>query len=83
MLNALKGGALVALFLALSYMFYADALIHLPGGMNPENVGRTRAIGMSIFTLEGYVVPFEIIGLLLLAAMIGGLIIAKEDAPQQ
>ncbi len=81
MLDKLKGGAIVALFLFLSYLFYADVLFDMPLGMHYGNVGRTSSIGMSIFTLEGYVVPFEIVGLLLLAAMIGGLIIAKEEAP--
>ncbi len=79
MLDSLKGGALVGLFLALTYMFYADVLVHMPLGMPPENIGRTSSIGLSIFSLEGYIVPFEIVGLLLLAAMIGGLIIAKEE----
>jgi NADH:ubiquinone oxidoreductase subunit 6 (subunit J) len=83
MLSRIKGTVLLALFLTMSYLFYADVLLLLPGGMTPENVGRTSSIGMSIFTLEGYVVPFEIVGLLLLAAMIGGLIIAKEEAPQK
>lgn len=83
MLDRLKGGVIIILFLAASYVFYADVIVLLPGGLNPENVGRTSAIGAPIFSLDGYVVPFEIVGLLLLAAMIGGIIIAKEEAPRQ
>ncbi len=83
MLDRIQGGILITLFLAVSYLFYADVLVLLPGGMNPENVGRTSAIGAPIFSLDGYVVPFEIVGILLLAAMIGGIIIAKEEPPKQ
>jgi len=79
MLDKIKGGALVVLFLGLTYMFFADYLFQMPLGMHYANIGRTATIGLAIFSLEGYVVPFEIIGLLLLAAMIGGLVLAKEE----
>jgi NADH-quinone oxidoreductase subunit J len=40
----------------------------------------TPALGHVIFNLQGYVVPFEVLSLVLLAAMIGALFIAKEES---
>ena len=39
--------------------------------------GNTRALGMELFTK--YLVPFEIAGVILLVALIGGLILAMRD----
>ncbi|MFQ5516360.1 MAG: NADH-quinone oxidoreductase subunit J [Acidimicrobiia bacterium] len=40
-------------------------------------VVRTRDIGESIF--ERFVIPFEVVSLLLLAALIGGIVLARRD----
>ena len=40
---------------------------------------RTLLIGDEQSTLEGYVLPFEVASLLLTAAMIGAIVIARED----
>ena len=44
----------------------------------------TRAIGRALldFSGEGYVLPFEIISLVLLAALIGGIVIARKLPPE-
>jgi NADH-quinone oxidoreductase subunit J len=38
----------------------------------------TSDLGILIFSLQGFVVPFEILSLVLLAAMIGAVYLAKE-----
>jgi NADH:ubiquinone oxidoreductase subunit 6 (subunit J) len=40
--------------------------------------GSASGIGHLIFNLQGFVVPFEIVSLVLLAAMIGAIFLAKE-----
>jgi len=45
----------------------------------------TEAIGLKLLDTgsSGYILPFEIISLLLLAAMIGGIVIARKTPPRQ
>jgi NADH-quinone oxidoreductase subunit J len=45
----------------------------------------TKAIGLKLLDTggSGYILPFEIISLLLLAAMIGGIVIARKTPPSQ
>jgi NADH-quinone oxidoreductase subunit J len=46
------------------------------------DAGRTAAIGQSLF--DRFVIPFEVVSFVLLAALIGGIVIARrdpEDAP--
>ena len=45
--------------------------------MYPEGVGNTEAIGRVLYTT--YLLPFEVASLILLAAMIGAIILAKKD----
>ena len=45
--------------------------------MYPEGVGNTEAIGRVLYTT--YLLPFEVASLILLAAMIGAVILAKKD----
>ncbi len=44
-----------------------------------------KSIGLSLLSLEkgGYIVPFEIISLLLLAALIGGIVIARKQPEKE
>ncbi len=71
----------VALFLAFLSLIEIQILrgAALLGPQAPENVGTVAAIGFSIFNLTGFVIPFEIVGILLLAAMIGAIVLAKEE----
>ena len=43
-----------------------------------EEVGNTEAVGMSLYTT--YLVPFEIVSVVLLVAMIGAIILGRRDA---
>ena len=44
-----------------------------------------RLIGKSLLSVDydGYVLPFEVISILLLAAMIAAIVIAKKGGPQR
>ncbi len=63
----------VAVFLTLAY-----ALIEGYENVEVEaNIGRTGELGRSIF--ERFVIPFEVVSVLLLAALIGGIVLARRD----
>jgi NADH-quinone oxidoreductase subunit J len=44
-----------------------------------EDVATTREIGLMLVSGDGYVLPFEVASLLLTAAMVGAIVIARED----
>ncbi len=44
----------------------------------PEGVGRTGELGQVLF--DRFVIPFEVVSVLLLAALIGGIVLARRDA---
>ncbi|MCP4757445.1 MAG: NADH-quinone oxidoreductase subunit J [Proteobacteria bacterium] len=69
-LAALGGIALLALLLGV--LFTANWPIPVPGEMAPT----TKAIGKLL--LKEYVLPFEVISFLLLAAMVGSLVLVKK-----
>lgn len=46
-------------------------------GLAPELEGNTHALGTALFT--DYVLPFEIMGILLLVAMIGVILLSKKE----
>jgi NADH-quinone oxidoreductase subunit J len=77
-------GAVVALFLlgVLSYAliekFGDDKLPKLQESAETINATRgTRAVGDAIFST--YLVPFEVVSVLLLAALIGAIVLARRD----
>jgi NADH-quinone oxidoreductase subunit J len=41
------------------------------------NVQRTEAVGLAIF--QSYVIPFEVVSVLLLAALVGAVVLARRD----
>jgi len=45
--------------------------------VQPTEVGRTADVGLSIF--QTYVIPFEVVSILLLAALVGAIVIARRD----
>ena len=71
----LGGGTALVLFALLSYAlvdsFGED---RIPGDLMPTD---TRAVSDAIFGT--YLVPFEVISLLLLAALVGAIVIARRD----
>ena len=49
----------------------------LPGGNDPSIYGSPQSIGKALFT--SYLLPFEVTGVLLLVAMIGAVVLAKDE----
>ncbi len=54
-----------------------------PGGVMPNqpasvDVATTREIGLALVSGNGYVLPFEVASVLLTAAMVGAIVIARE-----
>jgi NADH-quinone oxidoreductase subunit J len=68
---ALSSGALFVLIGGSMLDAYGDDL--LPAG----EATRTADIGQSIF--ERFVIPFEVVSFVLLAALIGGIVLARQD----
>jgi NADH-quinone oxidoreductase subunit J len=53
------------------------AIQPLPGGNDPAIYGSPQSVGKALFA--NYLLPFEITGVLLLVAMIGAVVLAKEE----
>ena len=72
---AVIGGAIVVITTILKHAFAADTAAALEVNMN--------VIGKSLLGTgsDGYVLPFEVISVLLVAAMIGAIVIAKKGSP--
>jgi len=69
---------ILALLVLLEYRILSS-IQFIPHGVAGENVGSIPAVGRMIFTTQGYLLAFEIVSLLLLAAMVGAMTIAKEE----
>lgn len=76
------GGALGAVLLAQTFfVFYAVARAPKQAVETGETVGKTLSIGQSMYT--EYLLPVEIVGILLLMAIIGGVVLSRRlDQPQ-
>jgi NADH-quinone oxidoreductase subunit J len=72
---AVIAGAIVVITTILKHTFAADTAAALEVNMN--------VIGKSLLGTgtDGYVLPFEVISVLLVAAMIGAIVIAKKGSP--
>ena len=68
-------GAILAIVTILDYNFSATTEAAKEVDM--------RLIGKSLLSVEydGYILPFEVISVLLLAAMIGAIVVAKKGGP--
>ena len=87
LLRKTLGGAASIAFLALSaaafWLTDFGAEKSLPGAGGAE-LSETEKIGHALldYSGTGYVLPFEIISLLLLAAVLGGIVIARKTPPR-
>jgi NADH-quinone oxidoreductase subunit J len=72
---ASAAGAILAIITILDYNFTATTQASVEVNMN--------LIGKSLLSVDydGYILPFEVISVLLLAAMIGSIVIAKKGGP--
>ena len=61
------------------FMLLSGALLNAFGGevIEPTDPTRTIDVGTSIF--ERFVIPFEVVSVVLLAALIGGIVLARRD----
>ncbi len=69
--GAVVGLGLFALLGTILYDGFSDTKLE------GTEVGRTGDVGISIF--QTYVIPFEVISILLLAALVGAVVIARRD----
>ena len=70
-LGALIGGGIFAGLAWLLIDAFGDEKLRI------EGIGRTSDVGLAIF--QTYVIPFEVISVLLLAALVGAVVIARKD----
>ena len=73
---AVTGGAILAIVTILDFRFSATTEAAKEVNM--------RLIGKSLLSVgyDGYVLPFEVISVLLLAAMVAAIVVAKKGAPK-
>lgn len=77
-------GALLGALIFALLLFGVILPVWGPGGTLPSqpasvDVATTREIGLALVSGNGYVLPFELASLLLTAAMVGAIVIARED----
>lgn len=91
LLRKTLGGAVSIGFLALSSAAFwltdfgaKTPLNNTPANAAAPELGETEKIGHALldYSGTGYVLPFEIISLLLLAAVLGGIVIARKTPPR-
>jgi NADH-quinone oxidoreductase subunit J len=83
--NVINGLAAVALFVVMGYVF-VTASLPAPSGFPDGSI--TASIGYAMFGLvdqaaiesEGFLVAFEIIDVLLVAALVGGVMLARRES---
>jgi NADH-quinone oxidoreductase subunit J len=79
---AVLGGVLLGVLLAaailLGTMATGDGAITAMQAIGDETVGNTEAVGWVLYTT--YLVPFEVISVVLLVAMIGAIVFGRRDA---
>jgi NADH-quinone oxidoreductase subunit J len=76
-------GAVLGVMLLAQTFFIFYAVMRAPNHAvnETETVGETLSIGQAMYT--EYLLPVEIVGILLLMAIIGGVILARKLRPQQ
>ncbi len=70
-------GALMAAAILLGVMVTGSNNLSALQSVNGEVVGNTEAVGQALYTT--YLVPFEIVSVILLVAMIGAIIFGRRD----
>jgi len=79
---AVVGGVLLGVLIAFALVFGVLASGHGDGSelrmVDGEEIGNTEAVGMVLYTK--YLVPFEIVSVVLLVAMIGAIVFGKRAA---
>jgi NADH-quinone oxidoreductase subunit J len=80
------GGLVSTTFFAITLIVYLNAEFQIASteGLASSHQGAAM-IGRKLLSNErdGYIVPFEVISLLLLTALIGGIVIARKRDPEE
>ena len=81
-------GLLVSGTLLTMLLFKANPALHFPTLVDrphPQNAASLETVGKRLLqpTQDGFLVPFELISVLLLIALIGAVVIAKKDPAKQ
>ncbi|MEE9188895.1 MAG: NADH-quinone oxidoreductase subunit J, partial [Anaerolineales bacterium] len=74
----LAGLMSLVLFTALVWMFSTWSGFQTTLPVMPANVDMVKVLGTALVSPNGYVIPFEIASVLLLAALIGAVVVAWE-----
>ena len=80
-LYAVGGGLGLILLAQTFFIFYAVMRAPQQAVNNAETVGKTMSIGQGMYT--EYLLPVEIVGVLLLMAIIGGVVLARRLSQPQ
>lgn len=80
-LYGIGGGLGLALLANAFFIFYAVSRVPNHEVNTDETVGRTLSIGQSMYT--EYLLPVEIVGVMLLMAIIGGVVLARRLSQPQ
>jgi NADH-quinone oxidoreductase subunit J len=80
-LYAIGGGLGLILLVQTFFIFYAVMKAPQQAVNTSETVGKTMSIGQGMYT--EYLLPVEIVGVLLLMAIIGGVVLARRLAQPQ
>jgi NADH-quinone oxidoreductase subunit J len=75
----LAGFMSLVLFTALVWMFSTWSGFQTTLPIMPANVDTIKMLGTALVSPNGYVIPFEIASVLLLAALIGAVVVAWEE----
>lgn len=75
-ITAISVGAVIFLQLAYIILVKGNSVINIPQSNNSVEAGKIESIGMKLFTT--YLIPFEITSMLLIAAIIGAVVLAKR-----
>ncbi|MBM4174683.1 MAG: NADH-quinone oxidoreductase subunit J [Ignavibacteria bacterium] len=73
---AISVGVVIFIQIAYVILFKGNSAINYPQSNNSVTAGKIESIGMQLFTT--YLIPFEITSMLLIAAMIGAIVLAKR-----
>jgi NADH-quinone oxidoreductase subunit J len=74
---AISIGAVIFLQLAYIILVKGNSVISIPQSIHSVEAGKVESIGIELFTT--YLIPFEIISMLLIAAIIGAVVLAKRE----
>jgi len=69
-----------AVIFAIVALFYVASSGFASIGERASVIGSVKSVGELIFNPNAFVIPFELVGLLLLAAMVGAIFLARKEA---